>query len=154
MGANPGAPDLDQELHRFYWKVDAGAEFAITQPVFDVRQMESFLEELDRREIRIPVLAGIWPLVSIRNAEFLANEVPGISVPEEILARMRQASEKGKDHAVQEGIAIAREIRDHLAPEIQGIQVSAPFGRVELALDVLEGYPWRTSSEKTGGAAS
>jgi homocysteine S-methyltransferase len=154
VGANPGAPDLDQELHRFYWKVDAGAEFAITQPVFDVRQMESFLEELDRREIRIPVLAGIWPLVSIRNAEFLANEVPGISVPEDILARMRQASEKGKDHAVQEGIAIAREIRDHLASEIQGVQVSAPFGRVELALDVLEGYPWRTSSEKTGGAAS
>jgi homocysteine S-methyltransferase len=79
VGANPGAPDLEQELQRFYWKVDAGAEFAITQPIFDVRQMESFLGELDRRKVRIPVLAGIWPLVSIRNAEFLANEVPGIS---------------------------------------------------------------------------
>jgi homocysteine S-methyltransferase len=137
VGVNPGAPDLEQELQHFYWKVDAGAEFAITQPVFDVAQMGSFLEELERRDLRIPILAGIWPLVSLRNAEFLANEVPGIRVPDDTLARMRRASEKGKDAAVQEGIGIAREIRDALSSEVQGIQVNAPFGRVELALEIV-----------------
>jgi homocysteine S-methyltransferase len=137
VGVNPGAPDLERELHRFYWKVDAGADFAITQPVFDVAQMEAFLAELDRRDLRIPILAGIWPLVSQRNAEFLANEVPGIRVPDETLARMRNASGKGKEHAVREGVAIAKEIRDRLGGEVQGMQVSAPFGRVEIALEVL-----------------
>jgi len=147
VGVNPGAPDLEKELQRFFWKVDAGADFAITQPVFDATQMEEFLEELERRDLRIPILAGIWPLVSQRNAEFLANEVPGIRIPEETLARMRRASEKGKEHAVQEGVTIAREIRARLGTAVQGIQVSAPFGRVEIALEVLEG-------ELEGGAGS
>jgi methionine synthase I (cobalamin-dependent)/5,10-methylenetetrahydrofolate reductase len=141
VGVNPGAPDLEQELQHFYWKVDAGADFAITQPVFDVGQMEAFLAELDRRDLRIPILAGIWPLVSLRNAEFLANEVPGIQVPESTMTRMRGASERGKEAAVQEGVTIAREIRDALAEEVQGIQVSAPFGRVELALQVIRDLP-------------
>ena len=139
VGVNPGAPDLEKELQRFYWKVDAGADFAITQPEFDATLMEEFLEALDRRDLRIPILAGIWPLVSQRNAEFLANEVPGIRIPEETLARMRRASEKGKEHALREGVAIAREIRARLGAEVQGIQVSAPFGKVEIALEVLEG---------------
>ena len=103
--------------------------------------MEAFLAELDRRDLRIPILAGIWPLVSARNAEFLANEVPGVQVPDTVLSRMRRASEKGKEAAVQEGVAIAREIRDGLGSEVQGIQVSAPFGRVNLALDVLPEAP-------------
>ena len=85
----------------------------------------------------IPVIAGIWPLVSVRNAEFLANEVPGVSVPEAIIARMRRANEKSKDHAVAEGIAIAREMLDRIKPLVQGAQVSAPFGKVELALQVF-----------------
>ncbi|MFW5947638.1 MAG: bifunctional homocysteine S-methyltransferase/methylenetetrahydrofolate reductase, partial [Gemmatimonadota bacterium] len=137
VGANPGAIDLDHELNRFYWKVEAGAEYAITQPVFEAGQLLAFIEELDRREIRIPIIPGIWPLVSSRNAEFLANEVPGIMVPDRILERMAAAQEKGKDHAVQEGIAIAREMYDAVRSDVQGIQVSAPFGRVELALEVL-----------------
>jgi homocysteine S-methyltransferase len=141
VGVNPGAADLERELHRFYWKVDAGAEFAITQPVFDVERMEVFLEELDRRDLRIPVVAGIWPLVSLRNAEFLANEVPGIQVPESVLSRMRKASERGEDHPIQEGIAIARETWETLGDELQGIQVNAPFGRVHLALKVLDDLP-------------
>jgi homocysteine S-methyltransferase len=141
VGVNPGANDLDRELHRFYWKVDAGAEFAITQPIFDVAQMEAFLRELDHRDLRIPVVAGIWPLVSLRNAEFLANEVPGIEVPENVLERMRKATEKGGDHPIQEGITIARETWEVLGPDLQGIQVNAPFGRVELALEVLKGLP-------------
>jgi homocysteine S-methyltransferase len=139
VGVNPGAVDLEEELHRFYWKVDAGAEYAITQPIFDAGQLMGFLEEVDRRDLHIPIIAGIWPLVSARNAEFLANEVPGVTIPEAILERMRAASQKGRDHAVAEGVAIAREIWDEVGPSLQGIQVSAPFGRVEVALQVLDG---------------
>ncbi|NIP83508.1 MAG: bifunctional homocysteine S-methyltransferase/methylenetetrahydrofolate reductase, partial [Gemmatimonadetes bacterium] len=138
VGVNPGAIDLDHELNRFYWKVEAGAEYAITQPVFDADQLLAFIAELERREIRIPIVAGIWPLVSVRNAEFLANEVPGITVPEPVLERMRRAQEEGKERAVREGIAIAREMFDAVRDEVQGLQVSAPFGRVDLALEVFD----------------
>ncbi|MEO8193445.1 MAG: bifunctional homocysteine S-methyltransferase/methylenetetrahydrofolate reductase [Gemmatimonadales bacterium] len=135
VGVNPGAIDLEHELKRFTWKVDAGAEYAITQPVFDVEQLEGFLARLDGN--RIPIIAGIWPLVSHRNAEFLANEVPGVTVPAHIIERMRKANEKSKEHGVQEGIAIAREMLERVRPSVQGVQVSAPFGKVELALEVF-----------------
>lgn len=141
VGVNPGAEDLEHELKRFYWKVEAGAEYAITQPVFDVAQLFRFLERIDREGIRIPVVAGIWPLVSARNAEFLANEVPGVIVPERVIERMRRASEKGKEDAVDEGIAIAREMLRDALPQIQGVQVSAPFGKVPLALRVFDAVP-------------
>ncbi len=148
VGVNPGAEDLDHELKRFYWKVEAGAEYAITQPVFDVQQLFRFLERIDREGIRIPVVAGIWPLVSARNAEFLANEVPGVIVPEAVIERMRRASAVGKEAAVDEGIAIAQEMLREALPEIQGVQVSAPFGKVPLALRVFEAIPgWRGASE-------
>ncbi|HEY0305241.1 MAG TPA: methylenetetrahydrofolate reductase, partial [Longimicrobiales bacterium] len=139
VGVNPGALDLEYELNRFYWKVEAGAEYAITQPVFDPEQLLRFIEEIKKRNIWIPIVAGIWPLVSVRNAEFLANEVPGVVVPPEIVQRMRDANEKGKEAAVQEGIAIAREMFRQVQPFVQGVQVSAPFGRVPLALQVFEG---------------
>jgi len=135
VGVNPVAIDPEQELKRFNWKVDAGAEFAITQPVFDAAQLEKFFQRVG--DSHIPVIAGIWPLVSVRNAEFLANEVPGVSVPEDVIARMRRANDKSKEHAVAEGIAIAREMLDRIRPLVQGVQVSAPFGKVELALDVF-----------------
>ena len=96
VGVNPGAIDLEHELKRFGWKVEAGAEYAITQPVFDVEQLEAFLEKLESAH-RIPIIAGIWPLVSHRNAEFLANEVPGVTVPPHIIERMRKANEKSKE---------------------------------------------------------
>jgi homocysteine S-methyltransferase len=137
VGVNPAALDLAHEIRRFEWKVDAGAEFAITQPVFDPDQLAKFLRQI--AHVRIPVVAGIWPLVSVRNAEFLANEVPGVMVPDEIIARMRRANEKSKDHAVAEGIAIAREMLERVRDNVQGVQVSAPFGKVELALQVFEG---------------
>ena len=136
VGVNPAALDPAYELRRFEWKVDAGAEYAITQPVFDVEQLERFLESI--AHVRIPIVAGIWPLVSVRNAEFLANEVPGVVVPESVLARMRAASESSKEHAVAEGIAIAREMLERVRGAVQGAQVSAPFGKVELAVRVLE----------------
>lgn len=135
VGVNPAAIDSAHELRRFEWKVDAGAEFAITQPVFDAAQLERFVASIEHA--RIPVVAGIWPLVSARNTEFLANEVPGVIVPEEVLSRMRRASERSKDHAVAEGIAIAREMLERVRGAVRGVQVSAPFGKVELALDVL-----------------
>jgi methionine synthase / methylenetetrahydrofolate reductase(NADPH) len=139
VGVNPGALDVEHELNRFYWKVEAGAEYAITQPVFDAEQLLTFMAELERRVMRVPIVAGIWPLVSVRNAEFLANEVPGISVPDPVIARMRRAQDRSKEHALQEGIAIARELLASVRDEVQGIQVSAPFGRVPLALQVLDG---------------
>ncbi len=135
VGVNPAAVDPDRELKRFAWKVDAGAEFAVTQPVFDPAQLEQFLRRLEG--FRIPIVAGIWPLVSLRNAEFLANEVPGVSVPADVIERMRRAQEKGKEAALAEGVAIARESLARLRPMVQGVQVSAPFGRVPVALEVL-----------------
>jgi methionine synthase / methylenetetrahydrofolate reductase(NADPH) len=137
VGVNPAALDPPTELERFEWKVEAGAEFAITQPVFDVEQLEKFLRTIEH--VRIPVVAGIWPLVSVRNAEFLANEVPGVTVPAHVIERMRRANEQSKDHAVAEGIAIAREMLERVRLSVQGAQVSAPFGKVELALKVFEG---------------
>jgi 5,10-methylenetetrahydrofolate reductase len=135
VGVNPAPIDLEQELRRFAWKLDAGAEFAVTQPVFDSTQLENFLNRTEGQ--RPPIVAGIWPLVSVRNAEFLANEVPGVSVPASVIERMRRASEKSKEHAVAEGIAIAREMLDRVRGGVQGVQVSAPFGKVELALEVF-----------------
>ena len=137
VGVNPAPIDLEHELRRFAWKVEAGAEFAVTQPVFDATQLENFLRRTEGG--RIPIVAGIWPLVSVRNAEFLANEVPGVSVPDSVIARMRRAGEKSKDHAVAEGIAIAREMLERVRDNVQGVQVSAPFGKVELALEVFSG---------------
>jgi homocysteine S-methyltransferase len=135
VGVNPAAVDPEHELHRFEWKVEAGAEYAITQPVFDVAQLARFLGTV--QHLHIPVVAGIWPLVSVRNAEFLANEVPGVTVPEAVIQRMRRASERSKEHAVAEGIAIAREMLDQVRADVQGAQVSAPFGKVDLALQVF-----------------
>src|SRR5690606_35547620 len=123
VGVNPAALDLEHELRRFAWKVDAGAEYAITQPVFDQAQLERFLRAAEFA--RIPIIAGIWPLASLRNAEFLANEVPGVSIPEAVLARMRRAHEQSKEHATQEGIAIARELLASVRDVVQGVQVSA-----------------------------
>jgi methionine synthase / methylenetetrahydrofolate reductase(NADPH) len=140
VGVNPAAIDPAEEMRRFAWKVDAGAEYAITQPVFDVAQLERFLEMVRRSgTLQIPIIAGIWPLVSLRNAEFLANEVPGVTVPEPVIARMRRANEQSKEHAVAEGLAIAREMLGAVRADVQGVQVSAPFGKVELALEVLKG---------------
>jgi homocysteine S-methyltransferase len=139
VGVNPGAVDQDYELNRFYWKVGAGAEYAITQPVFDPDQLLRFIDDLKQRDIWIPIVAGIWPLVSARNAEFMANEVPGVVVPPEVIERMQRASAHGKEAGLAEGIAIAREMLERVRPHVQGIQVSAPFGRVAFALQVFDG---------------
>ncbi len=139
VGVNPAAPDFERELKRFAYKVEAGAEYAITQPVFDLEQLDRFLARVET--FRIPIVAGIWPLISLRNAEFLANEVPGVSVPDAIVDRMRVASAGGKEAALAEGVRISREMLTAVADRVQGAQVSAPLGRVPVALEVLEAAP-------------
>jgi len=139
VGVNPGALNLDHEIRRFEWKVEAGAQFAITQPVFDADQLRDFLRRIEH--VRIPIVAGIWPLVSYRNAEFLHNEVPGVRVTPKIMERMRKASELGKDAAREEGLKIAQESLLEVRDLIQGVQVSAPFGNVRLALEVFSVLP-------------
>ncbi|HET7436435.1 MAG TPA: bifunctional homocysteine S-methyltransferase/methylenetetrahydrofolate reductase [Thermoanaerobaculia bacterium] len=137
VGVNPGHLDLEYELRRLDWKVKAGAEYAITQPVFDVRQLEHFLDRI--APMKLPVVAGIWPLLSYRNAQFMNNEVPGVSVPDDVMERMRIASEKSREHALREGVTIARETLERVRDKVAGVQVSAPLGRVDLALEVFEG---------------
>lgn len=154
VGVNPGAEDFEHEMRRFYWKVEAGAEYAITQPVFDLRQLESFVERIEKDGLKIPVIAGIWPLVSARNAEFLANEVPGVVVSDEVMARMRRASAESKERGVEEGTRIAQEMLAAAFPMIQGVQVSAPFGKVPLALRVFDAVPgWAAHEAPVAGAA-
>ncbi len=136
VGVNPGALNMDEEIKRFEWKVEAGAQYAITQPVFDTEQLVEFLHRIEH--VRIPVVAGIWPLVSFRNAEFLHNEVPGVRVTPSIMERMRTASEKSKEAARDEGLKIARESLLEVRDLIQGVQVSAPFGNVRYALEVFD----------------
>jgi 5,10-methylenetetrahydrofolate reductase len=139
VGVNPGAINLEEEIKRFEYKVEAGAEYAITQPVFDVAQLREFLKLIEH--VRIPVIAGIWPLVSYRNAEFLHNEVPGVRVTASIMERMRRASDAGKEAARDEGLQIARESLLEVRDLIQGVQVSAPFNNVRYALEVFEALP-------------
>jgi homocysteine S-methyltransferase len=135
VGVNPGAINLEEEVKRFEYKVEAGAQYAITQPVFDTDQLREFLKLIEH--VRIPIVAGIWPLVSYRNAEFLHNEVPGVRVTPSIMERMRIASELGKEAARDEGLKIARESLLDVRDLIQGVQVSAPFGNVKYALEVF-----------------
>ncbi len=133
VGANPGLTDLDEEIRRFEYKVEAGAEYAVTQPVFDLRLLENFLKRIEH--CRIPVVAGIWPLVSVRNAEFMKNELR-VSVPDSILERMAKA--QTPELARAEGVAIAREMLIAANQMAQGAQISAPQGRYSSAVDVLE----------------
>jgi homocysteine S-methyltransferase len=132
VAANPGVPDIEHELRRFQYKVEAGAEYAVTQPVFDLRLLEVFLDRI--KEHRIPVIAGIWPLVSLRNAEFLKNDLR-VSMPEEIMLRMAQA--ETPEAARREGILIAQEMIEAVRPYVQGVQVSAPFGNYVAAAEVI-----------------
>ncbi|PYX87546.1 MAG: bifunctional homocysteine S-methyltransferase/methylenetetrahydrofolate reductase [Acidobacteria bacterium] len=133
VGANPGVPNIDEEIRRFEYKVQAGAEYAVTQPVFDLSLLENFLRRIEH--CRVPVVAGIWPLVSVRNAEFMKNELR-VSVPDSILQRMSRAATP--EAAREEGVAIAREMLIAVREMVQGAQISAPMARYASAVDVLE----------------
>ena len=136
VAVNPGALNQDEELRRFAYKVKAGAEFAITQPVFDAAEFRAFLERI--REHRIPILAGIMPLESARHAEFMANEVPGVNIPDAVVERMRRADADGR--AGEEGLAIAREIASEIRPLVQGVQISTAPRAIDMALGLIEAF--------------
>src|SRR5207244_9834418 len=133
VGANPGLPNIDEEIRRFEYKVEAGAEFAVTQPVFDLSLLENFLRRIEH--CRIPVIAGIWPLVSVRNAEFMKDELR-VSVPDSILERMTRAS--SPEAAREEGIAIAREMLTAVRGMVQGAGMMATLGKYCSAVVVLD----------------
>jgi homocysteine S-methyltransferase len=132
VAANPGVPDVDNEIRRFAAKVEAGGEFGITQPVFDLRLLEEFLDRIEG--FRIPMIAGIWPLTSVKNALFMRNDLK-VSMPEEIIERMGRA--ETPEAARAEGIAIAQEMLAQVKGRVQGVQVSAPFGKYKAAAQVL-----------------
>ncbi len=136
VGLNPCALNPEEELHRFQLKLKAGANFALTPPIFDVEQLERFLKRMESIEGRVPVLAGIYPLTSYRNAEFMNNEVPGITVPQAIMDRMRKADTG--DAARAEGVKIAQETLLSIRNLVQGVQVAAPFGRYAMAVEVAQ----------------
>ncbi|MBX2992391.1 MAG: bifunctional homocysteine S-methyltransferase/methylenetetrahydrofolate reductase [Bacteroidetes bacterium] len=133
VGFNPGAINLDEEIRRLDWKIEAGAEYIVTQPVFDIRILEKAMKRIEY--VKLPLLCGIWPLVSYRNAEFMNNEVPGASVPPEIMERMRKTTTKEEGFA--EGVKIARETFEHVRNEVAGVQLSAPMGRIEGIFSIL-----------------
>ncbi len=135
VGVNPGAINLDEELRRLDWKVQAGAEYMITQPVFDIKLLENFMKRVEH--YKIPLIVGIWPLVSYRNAEFMNNEVPGAKVPDDIMKRMKQAQEISKEAAFEEGVKIAKETYDYIRLEVNGVQIAAPLGRIEAVFKML-----------------
>src|SRR5262245_55172119 len=144
---NPGADDIDAEIRRFEYKVEAGAEFAVTRPMFDVGAMERFLSRVER--FCIPIIAGVWPFDSVLNAEFMANEVPGVTVPEPLVRRMRRVD--GDQRASEEGVRIARELAVALAPMVQGLHVSSPNGKLDLALQTLSAIREHGSRIRSGG---
>ncbi len=133
VGANPGALNMDEELRRFAWKVEAGAEYVVTQPVFDLNLLELYLKQIE--QFKLPVICGIWPLTSYRNAEFMVNELR-VPVPKQFMERMRCAETAEKSRA--EGIRIAQEMAERTRSIVQGVQLSAPFGRYEMAVQVAE----------------
>jgi homocysteine S-methyltransferase len=135
VSVNPAASNLDEELRRFDYKVEAGAEFVLTRPIFDVGAFERVLPRLAAAQL--PIVAGIFPFDSARNAEFLANEVPGVRVPDALMERMRRTD--GPEAGRAEGIAIAREVAAALRSVVQGVQVSTQGGNVETALSVVDG---------------
>jgi homocysteine S-methyltransferase len=144
VAVNQGAVDLERERRRFAWKIEAGADFAITQPVFDPEALERFLDMPERGDI--PVIAGIWPFMSVRDAEFLANEMPGVVVPPRMVERMRRAQESGLEAAVEEGVAIALEMIEATRGRVHGFHISAPHRKVEVALRVLRESGVRTTA--------
>lgn len=137
VGADPNAIDMEREIRRSREKIEAGAEAFITQPVFDVEPLLRFMDSIpELRDGKIPLIAGIWPLASYRNAEFMKNEVPGVIVPDSVMVRMGEPKTKEEQREV--GIRIAREAIASIRGKVAGVQISAPFGNVNTAIAVMQ----------------
>ena len=132
---NHVAKDQDKEISRLAWKVDAGAHFLVTHPVFSVETLRSFL--LDISDLSIPTIGTLWPLRSFREADYLHNEVPGIQIPESIFSRMASAEKQGELEARSEGVKIALESFEEMRPIVQGLQIKASSGSFAEALTLL-----------------
>ena len=132
--ANPGAPNLEEEIRRFEYKAEAGAEFAVTPPVFDLEAFDTFRRRT--AHVRVPIVASVLPFDSLLHAEYLANEVPNVRVPEPLLDRMRRADAL-PEAAAAEGVAIAQEIARELRSRAQGLQIGGPMPSVLAVLDGL-----------------
>jgi homocysteine S-methyltransferase len=146
VALNPHAVNPDEELHRFQLKLRAGANFAVTQPIFDVEQLATFLKRMEFITGGVPVVAGICPLTSYRNAEFMNNEVPGVSVPQAIMDRMRKADTGERARA--EGVKIAQETLLSIRNLVQGAQIAAPFGRYAMTVEVAEVLGSQVATDK------
>ena len=138
VGCNPGSLNFAEEMERLQKKIDAGAEYILTQPVYDHQTFETFLKAYQKFARRVPLLIGICPLASLKNAEFLHNEVPGMQIPEEILNRMAKPQTPELQRA--EGIKIAREALTEFRKDVQGTYIMPPFNRADIALQVIEGF--------------
>ncbi|MCD6115437.1 bifunctional homocysteine S-methyltransferase/methylenetetrahydrofolate reductase [bacterium] len=132
VGADPNSINPEREIKRLRWKIDAGAEFVITQPVFDIDSLVKFIDKVS--DLNIPFIAGIWPLVSLRNAEFMRNEVPGVTIPDEIIEKMKRFSDKQDQFRI--GIDIAKSMIDKVKSFVGGVQISAPFNKYSTAVEV------------------
>jgi homocysteine S-methyltransferase len=129
--------DFESEARNLRRKLKAGADFLLTQPIYEPRLAETFLKAYEGQNgrLEIPILVGILPLYSMRHAAFLHNEVPGISIPEEMRQRMQDAG----SHAPQEGVRIALELVEQIKPWASGIYLMPAFGRYDLVADIIEG---------------
>ena len=136
VGANPEAVEMDGEIDRFFQKIDAGAEYAITQPIFDADSLLRFIEMTEKYHRTIPIIAGLYPPLSFKNAQFMRNHVPGVVVPDSVLERMHRC--ETKETAIAEGLKIVREIREQLGDSVTGFQASAPLGHTEIAIAALQ----------------
>jgi len=132
---NLSAADVDKEIRGLRKKIAAGADFALTQPVYDAAIARAFLQRyaLQHGPLPVPILAGVLPLYSTRHATFLHNEVPGISIPDAVRARIAGAA-----NAATEGIAVALELIEALRGTVQGVYLMPPFGRFDLAAEIIE----------------
>jgi homocysteine S-methyltransferase len=133
VAVNPTALDLDLEVRRLEYKIEAGAEFAVTQVVFDLGAFDTLMTRIEG--LGIPIVVGVWPLENLRQAEFLANEVPGVRVPGDVLRRMRGA--ENPEQAAAEGVDIARALIQAVSGRVQGIQISAPSGKIDAVLALM-----------------
>ncbi|MEZ4873228.1 MAG: bifunctional homocysteine S-methyltransferase/methylenetetrahydrofolate reductase [Bdellovibrionales bacterium] len=136
VALNPTAANQELEIKRYKYKIEAGAHYAITQPIYNVDAYVQFMEKTGSDSI--PIIMGIWPLVSLRNAEFLKNEVPGVSVPDWVISEMEKAGDD-KEEAVKRGLEIAVKTMEQASSLVSGFQVSAPFNRVKVAVDAIHG---------------
>ena len=137
VAVNPSALDSEEEIRRFAWKAEAGADFAVTQPTFDPETFLAFAKKIEG--FGVPLIAGLWPPLSLDNAEFLAHEIPGVHVPQTVLDRMARAEERGAAAASEEGVAVVREALAAVRPAVAGVLVSTPGGQVGRTVEVLAG---------------